>query len=1117
MKKVWKRTLSYILVIIMAVGATPIGALVQGLTISANAAYFSGTCGANISWYADSYNMTVTVSGTGPILVEQVSPQYALSYRNYVGAIILNEGITMIGSGIFSGCTSMSYIMIPETTTSIGSSAFSGCSSLKDVYYSGSQEQWKNISIGSYNSSLTNATIHYAKVSYSQTHTVDDYQSAYAEYKKVYFNSAGTPLDGSNGNPDFCIPGLSSSENLVPQGLGYDADANVVYITSYKSSGDSNSVLFALDGTTGEMIGEYNLCYQNGSAVKSHVGGVAVYNHTIYIASGDSILTYSTSSLGGESVSANGKYKISGMLNNANCSYVTINDGILWTGNFYDEDEDYNQPAGTTEKYNNSVVLGFDLTKANILDSYDYKFNIDNKIENIQSAYYADGTLYLVTSYGRENDSVVYYVSAKKASGINVAASVLKYFRGLPMMENGFVKDGCLYSIFESAAWKYHGADSKVSRDPSDVVWKIDLGQMKNNACTLKRDTPSFNHDSSAFTLPDNDTYFIENRLYEILKKDAHLLDYAGLIVAKNSKWGGSCYGIASTVALSKNGMLGFNDMTTEQGIASYYDLPKPCDDNRLLSVINYYHLMQKTKNGGEKAIISKNYEWSNGLISLFKDKKHNKATLKEIVNRANEKDLYVLSFSHYMKGHAYVLVDCVKVDGKYKVKLFDCNMIIDFVYMTIESDFSSFTLSTGDYKYGDALKLVDPKLMLDLDGESFTNGSSTQSFKKSAAADDHKRFSVVPERPFTLTNAEGKTLVFDGEDFSGDMAVYDFNIVFNDTACEYEFEIDDSSKFTLDCDSKIDCSIGNNSSYFYAEGENISSVTFSEDTMKMDGENITFKAFASTDELVGEKEPGLVSVSANSTGSVTLTKSENSVEVSAEGKLSDVEASSYIGTEKETQTIEGDTESLTINSSGEEVIEKKEVHSVAINDITIDYKSSATITPQITADVGASYTVTYTSSNPSVATVDNSGNIFGAGVGSATITVTVTDSYNNVVTDSRTVTVNAPPSVKSVSIGDITVGYKSSAVITPKIEKDEGADYEVTFTSSNSSAVSVDQSGRVTSNKTFGFAPASATITCTVTDKNSGNTVSDSCTVTVQFTPIQWIIKIVLFGWLWY
>lgn len=42
------------------------------------------------------------------------------------------------------------------------------------------------------------------------------------------------------------------------------------------------------------------------------------------------------------------------------------------------------------------------------------------------------------------------------------------------------------------------------------------------------------------------------------------------------------------------------------------------------------------------------------------------------------------------------------------------------------------------------------------------------------------------------------------------------------------------------------------------------------------------------------------------------------------------------------------------------------------------------------------------------------------------------------------------------------------------------------------------------------------ATITCTVTDSN-GNTVTDTCNVTVKYNFGQWLIVIILFGWIWY
>ena len=76
-------------------------------------------------------------------------------------SITIPNSVTSIGDETFYGCSSLTSITIPDSVTSIDSSAFSGCSSLKDVYYSGTQEQWKKISIGSYNGYLTSATIHY--------------------------------------------------------------------------------------------------------------------------------------------------------------------------------------------------------------------------------------------------------------------------------------------------------------------------------------------------------------------------------------------------------------------------------------------------------------------------------------------------------------------------------------------------------------------------------------------------------------------------------------------------------------------------------------------------------------------------------------------------------------------------------------------------------------------------------------------------------------------------------------------------------------------------------------------------------------------------------------------
>ena len=95
------------------------------------------------------------------------------------------------------------------------------------------------------------------------------------------------------------------------------------------------------------------------------------------------------------------------------------------------------------------------------------------------------------------------------------------------------------------------------------------------------------------------------------------------------------------------------------------------------------------------------------------------------------------------------------------------------------------------------------------------------------------------------------------------------------------------------------------------------------------------------------------------------------------------------------------------------------QVHSISVNDISLNYKSSKTLVPTVEVDEGVNYTVTYSSSNPKVATVDENGKVTATkkGSGSATITCTVTDEYGNIVTDTCTVKV-------SLNFGQILLVY---------------------------------------------------------------------------------------------
>lgn len=161
-----KRLLSILLALCMALTLLPGVALAEEtdpvMPLAEEGIVAEGTCGAegnNLTWtlYDDG---TLIISGEGEMMdfVQSVSDSnlsfaahpWVRSGSNYppIKKIIINDGVTSIGSGAFSDHINVTDVTIPYSVTDIGEYAFHSCYDLSDVHYSGTKEQWCKINFG---------------------------------------------------------------------------------------------------------------------------------------------------------------------------------------------------------------------------------------------------------------------------------------------------------------------------------------------------------------------------------------------------------------------------------------------------------------------------------------------------------------------------------------------------------------------------------------------------------------------------------------------------------------------------------------------------------------------------------------------------------------------------------------------------------------------------------------------------------------------------------------------------------------------------------------------------------------------------------------------------------
>ena len=172
------------------------------------------------------------------------------------------------------------------------------------------------------------------------------------------------------------------------------------------------------------------------------------------------------------------------------------------------------------------------------------------------------------------------------------------------------------------------------------AVWKT------NNTFVWGQDNWNFNNSPSYFSTKTYGTFkyrdLINSTYSNKLKNNLSNTEYQrvfGTYGYINYTWGGSCYGMAVLNVLAKDGIIPYT--TYKNGASNLHSLNIPVNDNKVNSLITYYHMLQK-----KDVIQQLNYKYNN---------KSNEQIIKELISLLDNNPEVLVCFFTNTWGHAIV------------------------------------------------------------------------------------------------------------------------------------------------------------------------------------------------------------------------------------------------------------------------------------------------------------------------------------------------------------------------------------------------------------------------------------------------------------------------------
>ena len=912
-----KKAISLLLVIVMVL------ALLPTFTVPALAATYSGTTSTGLSWALDTGTGVFEIGGVGEI------PQYNgdtqstgrapwFFYRDSIQQVIIANGVTAIGTNTFNNCVNLTYVSIPNTVATIGA-AFSNCTSLESIVIPDSVTSLSGTFYGCTN--LSSVELSNSLEQIGSQSTFRDCTSL----KQIILPESLREI----GNYSF--QDCTSLESIVIPGavesIGGRAFSGCTNLKSVKigslNDNYTNTEIAIVDYAFSGCSGLTDLIL--GSSVKSIDGRYAFYGcsdlKNVYLTKSTTFLAFYTffgcSSLTDVYYTGTVQDKqVISVASSGNSAFVDATWHYSYVGagnegNSGDSDEPGDPSVVGFYPANGSISFGTADTTNQYVGFDQLSIVFDRKIAKTSPSDYVAQLDYSAGTIGiyRATDDALIWESTPGmytpdfdySLTLNSAQTALIIKPANNHMLLDF--DTEYYVVMDEGFLQF--VNGSTSPGIAKGKWVFETRPL----FWIGHDNNSYSHSSGVNGGFEGVVDYSLNGAYynEYVRQAQSSGNISNIKTILKKEWGGSCYGIATTMALVWNGVLKISDIATANA-DNYYSLPRPRDDSKLLNTITLYQISQNFSSGGKlESAISRTSKFDASGVSL-------EVFLKDLINYCKTNPVAVFGYNYENTGHAIVTrgYEYDSVNNLHLIKLYDENGFTS-TEMKIASDYSNFSFTDGNGK------LIDNdtyKIMYILDSNKIYNINRAMRASRTLTADTMVKIVIPYNLPISIENSNGEIVNYDGDSFSGNLDVHvvdtmDFDSLDGASVGSYVLYVNPSNSYTLSGNQNISAKIYDNDDFLQVNAMGASSVEMKLGAgINLSGANYTFEAFMSTDNFVAENEKGLVSVAASAEADVIITKSGYGLDLNTQGHMANMHAKAYEGVDSRnvatTQTSSG-------------------------------------------------------------------------------------------------------------------------------------------------------------------------------------------------------------------